>query len=320
MSPVDTATTAWVRRFHPTTEATTRLVCFAHAGGSASFFHPISARFSPDADVVALQYPGRQDRYRERCLDDVGEIAEHVAAELSTLHPLPTVFFGHSMGAVVGFETARVLERLGSPAAPCALLVSGRRAPSIRRGDYVHHYDDTALIREMVLLGGTDMATLDEEFLKLAIPAVRADYKAVETYRAAEGETVGCAVHALVGGQDPRTTVDEATEWRRHTTAEFSVEVYPGGHFFLVDQVGAVGDDIERWLTRARGDDKVLVALEGGPDDLVSPISTPSEVIDECRIKIPHRNGYEHFEASSDDPEEQCPVPFRWTMRTEMAE
>src|SRR5204862_387521 len=80
--------------------AAVRLVCLPHAGGSASYFHPVSTRFSPQVDVVALQYPGRQDRRHEPCISDMAELADQVTAEILTLEPKPTVFFGHSMGAV----------------------------------------------------------------------------------------------------------------------------------------------------------------------------------------------------------------------------
>ncbi|OZM74146.1 thioesterase [Amycolatopsis antarctica] len=248
MSLVDTVTADWVRRYHPTTEATTRLVCFVHAGGSASFFRPLSAQLAPSVDVIALQYPGRQDRYREPCLEDAGEIAEHVVAALGSLTPLPTVFFGHSMGAVVAFETARRLERRESPTAPRALLASGHRAPSLRPPQSVHRYDDEGLLRQLALLGGPDLRQLDENLLRLLLPSVRADCVVAESYRAGERDTLHCPIHVLIGRQDPLTTVDEAVLWRRHTTAECTVEVYPGGHFFLVEQADQVAEDIDRWL------------------------------------------------------------------------
>ena len=39
--------------------------------------------------------------------------------------------FGHSMGALVCYETCRQLRRLGAPL-PHALILSGRRAPTFR--------------------------------------------------------------------------------------------------------------------------------------------------------------------------------------------
>ncbi|MEK8174193.1 hypothetical protein NKH77_50075 [Streptomyces sp. M19] len=38
---------AWIRRFHPSPGAAAELVCFAYAGGTASYWRPLSARLAP---------------------------------------------------------------------------------------------------------------------------------------------------------------------------------------------------------------------------------------------------------------------------------
>ena len=45
----------WCRRYRPARSAAARLVCLPHAGGSATFFLPVSAALSPGVDVVAIQ-------------------------------------------------------------------------------------------------------------------------------------------------------------------------------------------------------------------------------------------------------------------------
>ncbi|WP_367127525.1 thioesterase II family protein [Saccharothrix sp. HUAS TT1] len=250
-TPADTTSTAWLRRYHPGGHSPVRLVCFPHAGGSASFYHPLSARFAPGADVLAVQYPGRQDRRREPCLDDIGTLADRVVAELAALAPRPTVFFGHSMGAVLAFEVAWRLERAGLPGAPAALLASGRRGPSTHRDETVHRLDDEGVIAELRLLNGTEAAVLgDEEILRMALPAIRGDYRAIETYRCPPERVVSCPITVLTGVDDPKTTAAEARAWRDHTTGAFRVEEFPGGHFFLIAQQAAVASAIEVELDR----------------------------------------------------------------------
>ncbi|BFO16870.1 hypothetical protein SHKM778_32580 [Streptomyces sp. KM77-8] len=102
-------------------------MCLPHAGGSASYFFPVSRRLSSVADVLVVQYPGRQDRRREPCLGSVADLADALAGELLPLRGGPLVLFGHSLGATVAFEVARRLEAEGAP--PLALFASGRRAP-----------------------------------------------------------------------------------------------------------------------------------------------------------------------------------------------
>lgn len=225
----------WCRRFHPAPDADRRLVCFPHAGGSASFYHPVSAALSPGVDVIAVQYPGRQDRRREPAIDDICLLADQIADALGTWSDRPLTFFGHSMGALVAFEVARRLERNGD--GPLRLFASGRRAPSMYRDEQVHRRDDDGLIAELRALSGTDSRVLDDdEMLRMVLPALRSDYKAVETYRSEPASAVRCPVTVLVGDDDPKTSLDEARSWDAHTTGDFDLRVFPGGHFYLADR------------------------------------------------------------------------------------
>ncbi|MFJ7906066.1 thioesterase II family protein [Kitasatospora sp. NPDC096204] len=239
----------WVRRFHPNDDSPTRLVCFPHAGGSASFYFPVSAALADRTDVLCLQYPGRQDRRTEPCVDSIPELADLVHAALAPWADRPTVFFGHSMGAVLAFEVARRQEREGN--GPVALFASGRRAPSCVRDETVHLRDDDGIVRELHELSGTDAALLgDEELLRMILPAIRADYTAIETYRPEPDAVIAAPVHVLTGDDDPKTTIDEARAWERHTTGGSDLTVLPGGHFFLAhhqrDINGRIADRLAR--------------------------------------------------------------------------
>ncbi|MER6254506.1 alpha/beta fold hydrolase [Streptomyces sp. NPDC001584] len=235
-----------MRRFHPAPDAQFRLVCFPHAGGSATFYFPVAQALAPGLDVLAVQYPGRQDRRAETCLDDIYELADQVTEALLPWTDRPLALFGHSMGATVAYEVARNLERRG--VAPLGLLASGRRAPSCRRDEYVHQRDDEGLVAALKELSGTDAAVLgDEELLRMVLPAVRGDYKAVETYRHREGTRLGCPVTVLVGDSDPVTSLEEAAAWAEHTTGPCEVEVFAdGGHFYLNSQAKEVLKVVER--------------------------------------------------------------------------
>ncbi|MGW7004369.1 thioesterase II family protein [Streptomyces sp. NPDC054933] len=233
MPATHTASNPWIRRFHPNPDAGARLVCFPHAGGSASFYFPVSQALADRVDVLCLQYPGRQDRRREACIDDMGRLADEVAEVLRPWLDRPVAFFGHSMGALLAFEVAlRAEKKLGT--SPIRLFASGRRAPSTLRNETVHQRDDEGILAELKLMSGTDARILGEdEILRVILPAIRSDYKAVETYQAEPGAVVTCPVDVLVGDDDPKTTIEEARAWQEHTTADFDLRVFSGGHFFL---------------------------------------------------------------------------------------
>jgi pyochelin biosynthetic protein PchC len=243
---------AWVRRFHPAPQAGTRLICFPHAGGSASYYFPVSRALSPTVDVLAIQYPGRQDRRTERCVEDIRELADLVVAELAEWTDRPIMLFGHSLGATLAFEVALRLQDRG--VTPLGLFASGRRAPSCHRAESVHLSDDDHLVDTLKRMSGTDSRTLgDEEMLRLILPAVRSDYKAAETYRYQPSPRLRCPVVALIGDDDPEVTVDEARAWREHTSAEFAMKVFSGGHFYLNEHAAGVMSEITGHITLQGG-------------------------------------------------------------------
>ncbi|MFE6775112.1 thioesterase II family protein [Streptomyces sp. NPDC057702] len=250
----------WVRRFHPVADSPHRLVLLPHAGGAASFFFPFSKALAETTDVLSVQYPGRQDRRAEPALTTMGDLVDAVYAALRPWADRPLVLFGHSMGAVLGFEVARRFEREGDTRL-CGLIASGRRAPISVRDENVHQRDDDGLIAEIRALSGTDSGLLaDEELLRMVLPAIRADYTAIETYRCdADGGTpvLRCPISVLAGSSDPRVNAEEARAWAKLTHGGFTFRDFPGGHFFITPQrervVAAIAEDVTAFTTPAAG-------------------------------------------------------------------
>lgn len=118
----------WMRSYQPAAPSAPKLVCLPHAGGSASFFVPMARELAPRCEVLAIQYPGRQDRYAEPVLETVDELADRLFPVLRRNVEGPVALFGHSMGATLAFELARRFEAAGT--VPSALFVSARTAPS----------------------------------------------------------------------------------------------------------------------------------------------------------------------------------------------
>jgi len=235
----------WIRRFHAADDAAVRLVCLPHAGGSATAYFPFSraaAEAGLDADVIAVQYPGRQDRRGERCFDELAAMADVIADDLGPWFDRPVALFGHSMGATLGYEVARRLQARGTR--PLGLFASACPAPSVPRAESVHQLDDDGLITALKEISGTDSADSalfgDDELLRMVLPAVRGDYTAVETYRPGPGPELDCPVHVLLGADDPVVDLAEAGAWRAHTTGDCAVEVLAGGHFYLNAQLDGV--------------------------------------------------------------------------------
>ena len=232
------ARSRWIRNFHPTPTARMRLVCFPHAGGSASYFFPLSRALAPEFDVYAVQYPGRQDRRSEPFVDNIDDMADEVFAALEPLTEAPMALFGHSMGAVLAFEVSRRLESLAGRR-PALVFVSGSRAPS-RYGDDEPDKGpggDKVLVDEMRELGGTDPRLLnDPEMLAAILPAFRNDYRALQEYRRETDAGINAPIIVMTATDDPKTSLADARAWHEHTTGGGDVHTFSGGHFYLEKQ------------------------------------------------------------------------------------
>ncbi|MEV5576774.1 alpha/beta fold hydrolase [Spirillospora sp. NPDC052269] len=242
----------WLRGFHSGPDDAPTLVCFPHAGGSATYFRPLSEALSRSLRVLAVQYPGRQDRIREPLPATIDEFADAAFTALEPLMKEPVAFLGHSMGAVIAFEVAtRMKERLD--AHPSVLFLSGRRSPAVQRESAVHLLDDAGLVEHLKRTSDTDPRILeDASVLEMILPPLRSDYRAVETYRYRPGPKLDCPVVALVGEQDDSATAEDARGWADHTTAYFSSHTFPGGHFFLREDQAAVVERIFENLSGGR--------------------------------------------------------------------
>ncbi|MFG3259816.1 thioesterase II family protein [Streptomyces sp. NPDC048172] len=224
----------WLRVPHPRRRARLRLVCFPHAGGSARFFFPWLRALPSSVELAAVQYPGRDDRLDEPMATHMDQIARPLAAELAAWGDVPVVLFGHSMGAVAAFETARALAAT-APERLRALFVSAHPAPADTRRGELHQRDDEALLAELNRLSGTDPRLFDDEGLReLLLPAVRGDFRLIERYRYRPGPPLKCPVTALVGSSDEGVPTHLAEGWWQYTTGPFTLRALRGDHFYLV--------------------------------------------------------------------------------------
>lgn len=235
----------WLRRYQPRGHPRLRLVCFLHAGGSATFYRTWARNAAPGLEVVAVQYPGRAERIAEDHAGSVGEVAAAVVAALLDdldAPAAPTALFGHSLGAAIAFEVALGWERrCGNPLTH--LFVSGRPEPTWP-GDK-HLGTDDQVWEDVRRLGGTlpDIAD-NAELRALALPSVRADYRVSETYVSDSTQRVSCPITAYTGQDDTEIEPGLVVGWAGRTTGEFTWSVFPGDHFYLVPHRSALTADL----------------------------------------------------------------------------
>jgi pyochelin biosynthetic protein PchC len=217
-----------------------RLVCLPHAGGNAQAFHGWAARLPADVEVLAVRYPGRQERIGEPCVTTMDELAGRVTAALEhyrrgggdTDDGIPLALFGHSMGASLAYEVTVRLEAAGR--GPALLMLSARNAPHRTRRTALYRAADDVLVAGVRRLGtlGGDVYDIPE-LRELLLPVLRADYELIETYHPADPARIATPVTAYLGEQDRGTCVDAVAAWDELADGGFTLRTFPGDHFYL---------------------------------------------------------------------------------------
>jgi surfactin synthase thioesterase subunit len=64
---------------------------------------------------------------------------------------------------------------------------------------------------------------------------------------------VDLPVLCLVGDRDGRATPEDAAAWKEHTSADFLLRTFPGGHFFLTEHQETVARLVTDWAGFAPG-------------------------------------------------------------------
>ena len=218
-------------------------VVFPHAGAAAAGYRSLAIALAAGGDTYVVQYPQRAERLREPAPETVHDLALGLFEAGPWNGVAPLRLFGHSMGAIVGFEFARIAESRN--VAVERLWVSAGPAPSAIAGMPQLPTTDDALLADIADLGATDPDLLaDEEFAELITTAVRADYQAINRYACAPGVRIRADVCVLGAHDDDRVDAEALRLWERHTAGAFELFLYDGGHFYLNEHLDAVAAQV----------------------------------------------------------------------------
>jgi len=224
----------WIPYVKNNGQARMRLFCLPYAGGGASVYWSWRDHIIPEVELCPVQMPGREGRITEAPLSQIDEIVDRVFENIRSNLDLPYVLFGHSMGATVAFELAQRSRQAGERQ-PLHLFVSGTDAPQLpEREPLIYDLPDADFLRELhAVNGGPNPALQNPELVQLLLPALRADFVAIQTYQYRERAPLTCAITAFGGFDDPYVSAEGLELWREQTVSEFESRQLPGDHFFL---------------------------------------------------------------------------------------
>lgn len=253
MKPSTVPAERWLAYREANPRARLRMFCFPYAGGGASAYRGWGASLPQEIEVCPVQLPGREGRLREQPFTRPEELIQAVTDALIPWFDLPFVFFGHSMGAMIGFELSRELRRRGRTL-PLHLFVSGRRAPQLpTRDEPIHDLPEPEFIERLRELNGTPEEVLQHaELMKLLTPLLRADFAVNETYNYTEEEPLEPGISAFGGLADSDVGRDDVEAWSIQTRGRFRMRMMPGDHFFLHPQKDLIIESVARDLAEIK--------------------------------------------------------------------
>jgi medium-chain acyl-[acyl-carrier-protein] hydrolase len=230
------------------------LFCIPHAGGGASAYRNWAQALAPQVGVKVLQSRGRESRFREPPLTELEDVLEDLYRFVEPDTTGPFAFLGHSMGALLTFELAHRL-RTKTGRLPVHLFISACRAPNrVQLDTPCSSWPQPEFIAEVMRrYGGFPPQVLaDAEFMAAILPAMRADFRILERYRAPERPLLDCPI-TVFGGRTDITTPQAALEdWQQQTRGAFSLVMLDASHFYLQEKRPAMASKILNALSLAR--------------------------------------------------------------------
>ncbi|KTC40849.1 alpha/beta fold hydrolase [Pseudomonas sp. L5B5] len=212
-----------------------RLFTFPYAGSGASVFHRWFLPLYDQVDLYALQLPGREGRSRETPYVDLQVAANAVADCLEPFSDdIPCCFFGHSMGALLAFAVAEVLQQR-QRRLPLQLVLSGMVAPHVpQRVAPLHRMPAQQATAVLQAMGGVPAVVLaEEDLMQMYLPIIQADIAMVHSHVGARVSALDTDITCLSGTDDLIAPPEFMQPWRNYTRCGFEQFVFPGGHFFL---------------------------------------------------------------------------------------
>lgn len=223
----------WILQPAPDRDRPYRLFCFPFAGGGASPYYRWPRMLPEEIGVYAVRPPGRENRILEKPFTRLPALITELARVLMPHLDKPFAFYGHSMGALIGFELAHYLNRKFSKG-PVHLFVAAGRAPHLVNLEPPYYDQPEAhLLEKLKRYNGLPAQILkNADLMAFVLPCLRADLELLQTYTCADRPPLACPITAFGGTTDRMVARHHLEAWQPYTQKTFVLRMFQSGHFF----------------------------------------------------------------------------------------
>jgi surfactin synthase thioesterase subunit len=216
-----------------------KAILLHHAGGDKYAYHQLQNSLLPEIASLAVELPGRGDRFSEPLLWTIEEMLDDIFRQIKEEIKDEYFFVGMSMGAVLAFLLTHRLRSKNLPL-PAAIFLTSRLPFT--------HYET---IDNLTELSGDDfwefilaydarsaMIADHAELRELYEPILKADFSAMQyfdqKFAGLPPLQIPCAI---MNGKDDVRLIDSVRirEWNRYFSSTPEYKVFDGGHFFLYE-------------------------------------------------------------------------------------
>lgn len=216
------------------------IYCLPFAGGSQQSYGQFTDYENEYINFIALELPGRGNRWKEPLLKDVHAMADDVFHQINNELAQPYAIYGHSMGSLIGYLLIKKILSNQLPA-PLHLFCSGAHEPTRPMVEKPRHlFSKEDFIKKLKQLGGSPDEVLDDPvMLDFYEPLLRADFQATDSYIHQPSAPFDIPITVMIG-TDEGITMEQALAWQQETTVPIEVIHFPGKHFFIFDHVADI--------------------------------------------------------------------------------
>lgn len=216
-----------------------QLFCFTYAGGTKDFFNVIKPNLH-DIEVIALEYAGHGERYKEDYYQDFDELAEDMLERIREVYTGGDYsLFGYSMGSITLVEVLRRIISTDLPQPKNIFLAAHEPHTKSELLGFTADELDEWVKRRTIKFGAVPKRLLNNKvFWRTYLPMYRADYTIIGKYQF-EKLDFKTDIPATVFYSETDTPLTDMKQWEKFFPCEF--HQFSGMHFFILEHYEEMG-------------------------------------------------------------------------------